>query len=168
MLGAIWAQSIDGVIGDGTDMPWHLPEDLAHFKDVTTGHSIIMGRRTWESIPERFRPLPGRDNIVMSSREPGAWSQGASVTSRPTLSDGWIMGGGQLYSATIDQADVLEVTVIDVHLRDVLGEKAVLAPSISDDFQVVSDTDWLTSERGSVRGNTEPVRYRFIRYERQH
>ena len=72
MLGAIWAQSVDGIIGDGEDMPWHLPEDLKHFKDTTSGHPIIMGRRTWESLP--FKPLPNRKNIVLSSREAGALS----------------------------------------------------------------------------------------------
>ena len=50
-LGAIWAQSLDGVIGDGDTMPWHLPEDLQHFKATTMGHPIIMGRRTWEGLP---------------------------------------------------------------------------------------------------------------------
>ena len=51
-LGAIWAQSLDGIIGDGEQMPWHVPEDLAHFKEVTLGSPVIMGRRTWESLPE--------------------------------------------------------------------------------------------------------------------
>lgn len=67
VLGAIWAQAENGVIGRDGDMPWYAPEDLAHFKAVT-GHSpVIMGRITWESIPERYRPLPGRPNIVVSS-----------------------------------------------------------------------------------------------------
>ena len=83
MLGAIWAQCLDGVIGDGAGMPWHLPEDLKHFKAVTMGHPIIMGRRTWEALPKR--PLPGRPNHVVSSREAGTWSNGAFV-SRARLS----------------------------------------------------------------------------------
>lgn len=65
-LGLIWAQASGGVIGKGGDMPWHLPEDLAHFKQVTFGAPVIMGRRTWESLPERVRPLPGRQNIVVT------------------------------------------------------------------------------------------------------
>mgnify|MGYP002717989031 CR=1 FL=1 len=94
MLGAIWAQSLDGVIGDGEGMPWHLPEDLRHFKDVTLGHPIIMGRNTWQSLPKR--PLPGRANHVLSSREPGEWSDGAYVSpDLPDLeADAWIIGGG--------------------------------------------------------------------------
>ena len=63
----IWAQARDGVIGEAGDMPWRLPEDMARFKAVTMGHPVVMGRRTWESFPERYRPLPGRDNIVITS-----------------------------------------------------------------------------------------------------
>ena len=65
-LGAIWAQTDAGIIGRNGDMPWYAPEDLAHFKKVTLGAPVIMGRRTWESFPPRFRPLPGRTNIVIS------------------------------------------------------------------------------------------------------
>ena len=65
-LGAIWTQTDAGIIGRDGDMPWYAPEDLAHFKKVTLGAPVIMGRRTWESIPPRFRPLPGRTNIVIS------------------------------------------------------------------------------------------------------
>lgn len=83
MLGAIWAQSLDGVIGDGAGMPWHLPEDLKHFKEITFGHPIIMGRRTWEALP--MRPLPGRPNHVVSSREAGTWSNGAFVSDRKSV-----------------------------------------------------------------------------------
>jgi len=65
-IGLIWAQARGGVIGRGGVMPWHLPEDLAHFKRVTLNHPVIMGRKTWDSIPPRFRPLPGRRNIVVT------------------------------------------------------------------------------------------------------
>lgn len=65
-LGAIWAQTIDGVIGRDGVMPWHVPEDLAHFKEATAGKPVIMGRRTWESLPDTYKPLPGRTNIVVS------------------------------------------------------------------------------------------------------
>lgn len=58
MLGAIWAQSLDGIIGDGAQMPWHVPEDLKHFKEVTMGAPVIMGRKTWESLNPKFRPCP--------------------------------------------------------------------------------------------------------------
>src|SRR5699024_7697112 len=66
VVGMIWARANDRVIGAGGTMPWHLPEDLAHFKSVTSGHPVVMGRRTWDSLPARNRPLPGRRNIVVT------------------------------------------------------------------------------------------------------
>ncbi|MCT1882579.1 dihydrofolate reductase [Corynebacterium sanguinis] len=158
MLGAIWAQSLDGVIGDGSGMPWHLPEDLKHFKEITFGHPIIMGRRTWEALP--MRPLPGRPNHVVSSREAGTWSNGAFVSrDLPDLeTDAWIIGGAQLYEATIDEVDIIERTLIDAHLAAAIGRNAVFAPRLTEDFKMSSDTDWLTSSTG--------LRYRFQRFER--
>ena len=65
-LGVIYARARNGVIGVKGDLPWHLPEDLAHFKAITQGCPVIMGRKTWDSLPPRFRPLPGRRNIVVT------------------------------------------------------------------------------------------------------
>lgn len=170
MLGAIWAQSLDGVIGDGTDMPWHIPEDLAHFKAVTLNHPVIMGRRTWESLPARFRPLPGRENMVVTTKQPGEWSTGATLidaSTARTFPDGWVMGGGQLYTSTLDVVSRLEVTIIDAHLADVVPTP-VFAPAIGDGFHEVSDSGWLTSSAGRLTGvDSQPVRYRFISYERK-
>lgn len=173
-LGAIWAQSLDGIIGDGTGMPWRVPEDLAHFREVTHGHPVIMGRRTWLSLPERFRPLPGRENLILSSREPGEWSTGGTVIDALPLIDApetWIMGGGQVYSAMIADCDVLEVTLIGVQLGDALGGRAVHAPEIPVDFGPVSDSDWLVSDTGRLilddQPSDLPLRYRFLRYERK-
>ncbi|OOL28231.1 dihydrofolate reductase, partial [Rhodococcus rhodochrous] len=74
----IWAQDRDGGIGRDGAIPWRIPEDMAHFRAATTGRPVIMGRLTWESLPPRFRPLPGRRNIVVT-RDP-AWSDaGAEV-----------------------------------------------------------------------------------------
>jgi hypothetical protein len=67
-VGLIWAQSTSGVIGRDGGIPWHVPEDLARFKELTLGHTVVMGRRTWESLPARFRPLPGRRNVVVSRK----------------------------------------------------------------------------------------------------
>ncbi|MDO5455118.1 MAG: dihydrofolate reductase [Corynebacterium sp.] len=173
MLGAIWAQSLDGVIGDGTQMPWHVPEDLAHFKETTYGAPVVMGRRTWESLPEKFRPLPGRENFVVSSRKPGDWSAGATIVSSPTDVDraAWVMGGARLYQGAVEYADVLEVTVMDCEVADLLGDDAVRAPAIPDAFEVSSDTGWLESAAGRLTVGSapeNPLRYRFIRYSRIH
>lgn len=155
MIGAIWAQGHGGVIGDGRGMPWHLPEDLRHFKEVTLGHPIIMGRRTWESLP--VRPLPGRPNHVISTREPGDWSDGAYVSKDlPDLrTDAWIIGGAQLYEATLDEVDVIERTLIDATFG---VPTPVHAPRIDDAFELVSESGWRTSTSG--------LRYTFQRFER--
>lgn len=177
-VGAIWAQSLDGVIGDGSSMPWHVPEDLKHFREVTTGHPVIMGRRTWLSLPERFRPLPGRENYILCTREPGQWSAGGNIIRELPQTDDfgeaaevWVMGGGQVYAATIDDVDILEVTLMGVHLSEIIGERAVFAPEIPQSFGLVADTDWLISDTGhlSVDGlpSDLPLRYRFLRYERK-
>ena len=157
MLGAIWAQSLDGVIGDGTDMPWDVPEDLKFFKEVTMGHPVIMGRKTWESLP--FKPLPGRPNYVLTSREPGAWSDGAIVSAAlPDLqSDAWIIGGGQIYAATLDQVDVVELTLIDAHVAPSLPHP-VYAPRLGAEFALVRDGEWNTSRNGT--------RFKHQRFER--
>ena len=79
VVGGIWAQSPDGVIGADGSIPWHVPEDLRFFSRTTVGHPVIMGRRTWESFPERFRPLPGRPNIVITSRPDSVPTDGSRV-----------------------------------------------------------------------------------------
>ncbi len=123
-LGAIWAQTDVGIIGRNGDMPWYAPEDLAHFKKVTLGAPVIMGRRTWESFPPRFRPLPGRTNIVISrsvteaeERDGALWvpsldaalyaardAAGAPVEATPADTaavDAWIIGGGSVYAEAL-------------------------------------------------------------------
>lgn len=161
MLRGIWAQSLDGVIGDGDTMPWHLPEDLAHFKATTLGEPIIMGRATWESLP--FRPLPGRDNLVLSSRPAGTWSKGAQViTELPDA--GWVIGGGQVYAAALPQLSSIHVTLIDALLLPALGTRAVTVPKIGPEFAVAAESEWLTSARGSLSDGAQPLRYKFITY----
>ncbi|WP_413316339.1 dihydrofolate reductase [Agrococcus sp. 1P02AA] len=125
MLGMIWAQARGGVIGEAGDMPWSLPEDMARFKAITMGHPVVMGRRTWESFPERFRPLPGRDNIVISSN-PDYLAAGARTVAslEEALSaaraiagpegEVWVIGGGRVYRDALPVADRLEITDIDL------------------------------------------------------
>ena len=98
MIGLIWAQAANGVIGRGGALPWHLPEDLAHFRDTTRGSTVVMGRRTWDSLPDRFRPLPGRRNVVLTRHD--TWTaDGAEVVhdlaeSRGGAGDPGGVGGG--------------------------------------------------------------------------
>ena len=119
-LHLIYARARNGTIGKDNQMPWHLPEDLAHFKRVTLGQPVIMGRKTWDSLPARFRPLPGRTNIVITRQ--ADWSadgalRAASIEEAMQLCgdvpDAWIMGGAEIYRQAEPLASTAVVTEID-------------------------------------------------------
>ena len=118
-LTLIAAVARNGVIGKDNALPWHLPADLKHFKALTMGHTVIMGRKTWESLPEKFRPLPGRQNIVVT-RNAGYAAAGATLVNSladavaATLgSEAFVIGGAELYRAALPLADRLQLTEID-------------------------------------------------------
>ncbi|KAA0919153.1 dihydrofolate reductase [Dietzia sp. ANT_WB102] len=163
----VWAQAHGGVIGDGRDMPWHIPEDLAFFKQATTGLPVVMGRATWDSLPERFRPLPGRRNIVCT-RDP-EWSEdGAERAGSVELAlemagpDAVVMGGGQVYNAALSAADECLVTEIDV---DAPG--TVLAPVLDEAWELVEVGAWITDPRSRVTGHDGEVRHRHTVWRRR-
>lgn len=116
----------NGVIGRGNDLVWRLPEDQRYFRTVTQGAPVIMGRSTWDSLPVRFRPLPGRRNIVLT-RQPGWQAEGAEVVG--TLDDAlarvqgapkaFIIGGAQVYALALPRVDELLLTEIE---RDADGD----------------------------------------------
>ena len=119
-LHLIYARARNGTIGKDNQMPWHLPEDLAHFKRVTLGQPVIMGRKTWDSLPARFRPLPGRTNIVITRQ--ADWNgegalRAASIEEGMQLCgdvpDAWIMGGAEIYRQAEPLASTAVVTEID-------------------------------------------------------
>lgn len=123
-LGLIWAEARGGVIGRDGGMPWHVPEDLAHFRAVTSGAPVIMGRRTWESFPARFRPLPNRRNIVVTQN--ASWtgdgaeraeSLDAAVALAADAPEIWVIGGARLFAEALPHADVLEVTELDLEVE---------------------------------------------------
>ncbi len=125
-LHLIFARAANGVIGAGGTLPWHLPEDLAHFKRTTLGCPVIMGRKTWDSLPPRFRPLPGRLNIVVT-RQPRWHAEGAlraaslaeAMALCPADGDVWVIGGAQLYALALPRASSAVVTEIEaVHAGD--------------------------------------------------
>ncbi|WP_279537666.1 dihydrofolate reductase [Agrococcus sp. TF02-05] len=132
----IWAQARGGVIGDAGDMPWSLPEDMARFKAITMGHPVVMGRRTWESFPPRYRPLPGRENIVITSSDdfvaPGARVVSsldeALATALAIDDEVWIVGGGRVYRDAMARADRLEITDIEL---DATGDTTAPVPDAS-------------------------------------
>jgi dihydrofolate reductase len=107
----------DRVIGRDGDLPWHLPSDMKHFRELTTGGTVVMGRKTWESIPEKFRPLPGRRNIVLShslATAPAGAEVYASLESALAAAgtDAFVIGGGSTYSETLPLADRVYATEI--------------------------------------------------------
>ena len=118
-LGLIYAQSRNGVIGRGGVLPWHLPEDLAHFKRTTLGAPVIMGRKTWESLPPRFRPLPGRKNIVIT-RDAQWQAEGAhraatldeAIAACAGAGTAWVTGGAEIFKLAMPRADVAVITEI--------------------------------------------------------
>jgi dihydrofolate reductase len=128
-LGLIWAQTLrregrPAVFGRDGGLPWHLPEDLARFRELTRGHAVIMGRATWESLPERFRPLPGRQNIVLTRNRD--WSaDGALVVHDATAAlaavdgpEAWVIGGPHVYPQFAGLADRVEITELDLDLGE--------------------------------------------------
>ncbi len=155
VIGMIWAQTENGVFGKDGGMPWDVPEDLAHFKATTQGHPVIMGRRTWESFPEKYRPLPGRTNIVVSSSGP---LEGAIVVNSldaalaqarnsPGSEQIWIIGGAKLYASAVSEANAAVVTVIESP-TDGDTQAPVLGPEW--DLKGVSPAGgWLTSVNGT-------------------
>ncbi|MDP3412485.1 MAG: dihydrofolate reductase [Polaromonas sp.] len=158
-INLIYARAANGVIGKDGTMPWHLPEDLAHFKQLTQGCPVIMGRKTWDSLPPKFRPLPGRTNIVIT-RQADWQAEGAkrSASLREALQfagtapEIWVIGGAQIYAQAEPLASRIEVTEI---AQDFEGDAH--APALG--------TDWHETARGThVAASGLP--YSFVTLER--
>lgn len=159
----IAAVARNGVIGHGKDLVWHLPEDQRHFRAVTMGAPVIMGRATWDSLPERFRPLPGRRNLVLT-RQPGWQAPGAEVVA--TLDEAltrtadaprvFVIGGAQVYALALPRADELLLTEIE---RDFGGDTR-FPDWPRDQF------DEVTRERHQAQPPNE-FAYSFVSYRRR-
>ncbi len=162
-LGMIWAEAHERVIGRDNEMPWYLPEDLRHFRRTTAATPVIMGRRQWESLPPKVRPLPGRRNIVLT-RNHDYEAPGAEVVhDLPAAlalvagADAWICGGEQVYELAMGHADLLVVTEID---EEIDGDR--YAPVIGPEWSLVAEDPaaaWHTAENG--------MRYRIRTYRRE-
>ena len=151
------AVAANGIIGANGKLPWHLPEDLRHFKALTLGRPVIMGRKTWESLG---KPLPGRENIVVT-RAPGYEAPGASVASsldealalcagEPTA---FVIGGGELYAEALPLADGLVLTEIR---RDYAGDAR---------FPRFERSAWRETQRKPQTG-ADGLRFDFVLYEK--
>jgi dihydrofolate reductase len=168
-LTLIAAVAKNRVIGVDNRLPWHLPEDLRHFREVTRGHPVIMGRKTWESLPEAFRPLPGRLNIVISRQTdypvPGG-KLAASLPAALTLAENtpsadlavrqeaFIIGGEQLYALALPHADRLMLTEVEM---EVAGDAW---------FPAFSTDEWQEVQRERQVG-AEGIAFAFVTYARR-
>ena len=124
-IAMILAVDHSGSIGVGGELPWRLGSDLRRFRRLTIGsgrNAVVMGRRTWESLPEKYRPLRERQNVVLTRQEgyeaPGCWVMGSWPAARQRLaSEGfeitWIIGGGQLYNDLRGDVDEVHLTEVD-------------------------------------------------------
>ena len=165
----IWAQARDAqgrpVIGKDGRMPWHLPEDLAHFKRTTLGHPVIMGRKTWDSLPPKFRPLPGRVNLVISSQaatrdilsqnraQPTQnLREALSICEQMGSPEVWVIGGAQIYAQALPLAHQLVVTEIDAEF-----EGDAFAPEL--------DASWRETARDTLTA-ASGLKLAFVTYAR--
>ena len=159
-LHLIYARARNNVIGRQGDLPWHLPEDLAHFKRTTLGQPVVMGRVTWESIPEKFRPLPGRSNVVVS-RQSNYPAAGATVVDSLQAALAlfapdqvvWLIGGAQLYAQGLPLASQVVVTEIDADF-----EGDAHAPLLS--------SEWHEQSR-SMHTSAQGLNYSVVTWEKR-
>jgi dihydrofolate reductase len=159
-INLIFARAANGVIGKDNAMPWHLPEDMAHFKQLTLGCPVLMGRKTWDSLPQKFRPLPGRTNIVVTRQND--WSaqgaqRAASLEEALQLAapapDVWVIGGAQIYAQAEPLASCIEVTAI---AQDFEGD--AFAPTLG--------PAWMETARED-RVSSNGLEFSFITYNKQ-
>lgn len=159
-ISLIWAMGLDGVIGKGGAMPWHLPRDFAFFKERTMGRAMLMGRKTWDSLGGK--PLPGRTSIVLT-RDESFSAEGAKVVhnleealqAAGDETELMVIGGAEIYKITLPVADRLIVTLIEESF---------------DGDTFFPEIDWrqwteVSSEQG-IKDEKNPYDYRFVVYER--
>ncbi len=174
-LKIIVAVSQNGVIGIEGSIPWRLPEDLKRFSKLTKGNgenAVIMGRRTWESIPSKYRPLPGRLNIVLTRNTRGdyidAWIElslydALKKAKRENCEDIWIIGGQSLYQEVmakyVNRTHAFRLEAIHLTLIDTVIEGDTFFPFFDPMLFQKIDPEWTqTSENGMT--------YKFLDYKR--
>jgi len=142
----IWAEAHDGVIGAEGGIPWHVPGEQAVFREFTMGATVVMGRSTWDSLPERFRPLPGRRNVVLTRQQgwadAGAEAFGSVDELLRVHDDFWVMGGAAVYTALLPYAGHIVRTRIDLQVP---GD--TFAPRLGREWRVTG-ADARTSDTG--------------------
>jgi dihydrofolate reductase len=155
MITIVAAVAQNGCIGKDGGLPWRIPEDMQRYRKITMGKVVVMGRKTWESIPERFRPLPGRTNVVVTRQAdyplpPEVERVGSleAALAAHAGDDVIINGGGDIYAQAIERADVLDLTLVHRH---VAGDTF---------FPPIDPTRWRVARREDHDG------FSFVTYER--
>jgi dihydrofolate reductase len=157
VISLVVARAANGVIGRDGKLPWHLPSDMRHFRELTTGHTVLMGRRTFESLPPKYRPLPQRRNLVLSSGE--LELSGAEVFDDLQRAldacegECFVIGGGTVYDETLAIADRVCATEIE---REIEGDTF---------FPEMSPSEWRRTQRGE-RIVENKLAFTFAEYER--
>lgn len=161
MISLIAAVASNRAIGKGNQLLWHLPEDMRYFRETTRGKPVIMGRRTWESLPDAFRPLPGRHNIVVSRNLAYAATGATLVTSLDEAiqkagetNEVFVIGGAELYRQALPLADRLYLTEVS---GDFEGDAF---------FPQVPTSDWQEIVR-KAQTTASPLAYSFAIYLRR-
>ncbi|GAB2672055.1 dihydrofolate reductase [Gordonia jinhuaensis] len=162
-LALIWAADRTGGIGRDNAIPWRIPDDQKRFREITLGHPVIMGRRTWESLPASVRPLPKRHNIVVTSGT-AALGDGVSTArdlgaaldiARDEDEEAFVIGGAGVYAEAMPYAQLLYVTEVDATDSGC----DTFAPTIDPDIWVGLSGQWQTTDEG--------LRYRWVDYRRR-
>jgi dihydrofolate reductase len=178
MVSIIVAVARNGIIGAGGQMPWHISEDLRMFRRVTTGHPVVMGRRTFESLG---RPLPARTNVVVT-RNRDWTAEGVAVAGSlaeafamfPPGEEVFVIGGGEIYAAALPLADRVYLTRVDFEYQgDVRfpewDETVWRGEAVTrDETGRRSEAEWrLVSSEHHERGEVFPHPFEFQVYERE-
>ncbi|MBV9548733.1 MAG: dihydrofolate reductase [Alphaproteobacteria bacterium] len=145
MITLVVAAALNGVIGKDGAIPWRLPEDMKRFKALTLGHTVVMGRKTWDSLPPKNRPLPGRRNIVVT--RDASWRAGAAevlslADALQASDDIFVIGGAEIYQAALSRADRIELT--EVH-GDFAGDARFTFDRTQ--WREVSRTDHISADK---------------------
>ena len=142
MRGILVAVSPEGIIGKDNTIPWHYSADLKRFKRLTTGNTIIMGRKTWESLP--IKPLPNRRNIVItrSSIKDIECFQSIDDALQTCEGDVWFIGGAGIYQEAMQKADIIDMTLVP---DSVSGEDCIYFPTI--------DKSWIEGDTNVLEGD---------------
>jgi dihydrofolate reductase len=166
MIAAIVGMAKDRVIGVDNSLPWHVPADMKRFKELTSGHTVLMGRKTYDSLPEKFRPLPKRKNVVVSRTTTASdYPEGVEVVSDPLqyieeVKSGeraiegdilWVIGGQKIYEITLSLCDELHLTRIEGSF-----EGDAFFPAFESDFQALAIEEYEGYSFEHLKRTTSP------------